>query len=409
MTTNERIAELIIKHLNGGLPAERQSELQDWMAQSDSHREAVESFLVEEQLAAGIRDHWVEDRIWARLDGLTSTRVVSMRHFSWIRYGAAACILLFVAGLVYWYRASNEKPKPTPSALVAKQDVAAPKRARAVITLAGGRQIVLDSVANGTLATQGQVKVIKSADGQLAYTGRDQEVFYNTLTNPRGSRVINLTLSDGTKVWLNAASSLRYPTAFMGTERLVNVTGEAYFEVSKKASQPFKVMINGQEEVDVLGTSLNINAFDDEPEVKITLLEGSVRVKAATPQPLVGVNTNKEKLSVVLKPGEQARLAVGENTGNGKGQIEINSGIDVQDVLAWKNGRFAFEGVGIQEVMRSVARWYDVQVEYRGTPTTQHIRGGISRSADVSQVFKMLETTGVVNFTIQNKKIIVMP
>jgi transmembrane sensor len=409
MTTNERIAELIIKGLNGQLDPEQQGELQDWMAQSDSHREAVESFLVEDQLTAGIRDHWVEDRIWARLDRLTTTRVVSMRPVSWIRYGAAACILLLVAGVVYWYRASNGNAKPAPPALLAKQDVAAPKRARAVITLASGQQIALDSAASGTLARQGQVKVIKLADGQLTYTGSDPEVVYNTLTNPRGSQVINLTLSDGTKVWLNAASYLRYPTAFMGTERVVEVTGEAYFEVSKRASQPFKVMINGQEEVDVLGTSLNINAFDDEPDVKITLVEGSVLVKAAGPQPLVGVNTNKDQLSVVLKPGQQAQLVVGENTNNGKGQIEIKNGVDAQDVLAWKNGRFAFDGAGIQEVMRSVARWYDVQVEYQGTPTTQHFRGGISRSADVSQVFKMLQTTGVVNFTIQNKKIIVMP
>jgi ferric-dicitrate binding protein FerR (iron transport regulator) len=407
MTTNERIAELIIRHLNGQITSQEESELKDWAAESDHHRQVVESFLVEEQLAAGIRDHWVEDRIWARLDQLTTAHVVPMPRFTWLRYAAAACILLLLGGVVYWYRSG--KTPLTPSAVVAKQDVAAPKLARAIITLGNGRQIALDSVASGTLAQQGQVKVIKLADGQLAYTGRDQEVVYNTLTNPRGSRVIDLTLSDGTHVWLNAASSVRYPVAFIGDERKVEVTGEAYFEVAKNASRPFKVLLSGGQEVEVLGTNFNVNAFDDEPEAKITLLEGSVRVKEAAPHPLVGVNTNEDKPSVVLKPGQQALLVARENTNNGKNPIEIKNEVDLQDVLAWKNGRFAFEGVGIQEVMRSVARWYDVQVEYQGTPTTQHFRGGISRSADVSQVFKMLETTGVVNFTIQNKKIIVMP
>jgi transmembrane sensor len=389
MITNERIAALIIRHLNGRITAQEESELKSWAAESDHHRQFVESFLVEEQLAAGIRDHWVEHRIWARLDELTTASVVPMRRFTWLRYAAAACILLLLGGGVYWYRSG--KVPLTPPALVAKQDVAAPRLARAVITLGSGQQIALDSVASGTLARQGQVKVIKLADGQLAYTGRDQEVFYNTLTNPRGSRVIDLTLADGTRVWLNAASSIRYPTAFTGTERVVELTGEGYFEVSKKASQPFKVRVDGQEEVDVLGTSFDINAFDDEPAVKTTLLEGSVRVTAAT--------SDTER--IVLKPGQQAQLQ--------KGQIKIKSEIDPDAVLAWKNGRFAFEGVGIQEVMRSVARWYDVEVEYRGVPTTQHFRGGISRSADASQVFKMLETTGLVHFTIQNKKIIVMP
>jgi len=262
---------------------------------------------------------------------------------------------------------------------------------------------------NGTLARQGQVKVIKLSDGQLAYTGQDQEVYYNTLSNPRGSRVITLTLPDGTKVWINAASSLRYPTVFTGGERKVEVNGEAYFEVFKNASQPFKVNITGKETVEVLGTSFNVNAYSDEPEISTTLLEGSVRVRAVVSDSVVGVNTNNDKLSLVLKPGQQARLLVGEKRDNDQDQLKIKNNVDVEEVLAWKNGRFAFGGVDIQEVMREVSRWYDVQVEYQGTPTTQHFRGGISRSADASQVFKMLETTGLVHFSIQNKKIIVMP
>jgi ferric-dicitrate binding protein FerR (iron transport regulator) len=212
-------------------------------------------------------------------------------------------------------------------------------------------------------------------------------------------------LPDGTHVWLNAASSLRYPTAFKSSTRVVDITGEGYFEVTKDAARPF-VVRKGAMEVTVLGTSFNVNGYDDEPSMVITLIDGSVKVAE---EPLVGVNTNKEKLSVVLKPGQQAKLVAPENTGNGKDQIKIMSDVDQEAVLAWKNGRFAFSGVDIQEVMRSVARWYDVQIAYQGTPTTQHFRGGISRFSDVSEVLKMLETTGIVHFSIQNKKIIVMP
>ena len=409
MSPNEYIASLIIKHLQGQLTPSEQAELQDWMAESESHRLIAESFLEEQKLARGILDHWVKGRIWARLEsGIAEGTIVPLWSRTWWRFAAAATLVLAIVGF-YLVRSWSGKPRLEPAIGVVKQDVAAPSRAHAVITLASGQQIAVDSVGNGTLATQGQVKVIKLSDGQLAYTGQDREVYYNTLSNPRGSRAITLTLPDGTKVWINAASSLRYPTAFTGAERNVEVTGEAYFEVSRNASQPFKVSITDKEQVEVLGTGFNVNAYADEPEIKTTLLEGSIRVTAVVSDKVVGVNTNNEKLSLILKPGLQARLVIGGNGSNSQDELKIKSDVDVEEVTAWKNGRFAFGGVDIQEVMRQVARWYDVQVEYQGTPTTQHFRGGISRSADASQVFKMLETTGLVHFSIQNKKIVVMP
>jgi transmembrane sensor len=300
MTTNERIADLIISHLQEKISPEERRELEAWMALSEDHREAAAAFLDKKQLEAGIRDHWVEDKIWRRLEQLTTDeRVVPLYRNAGFRYIVAAAVLLMIVAGVYLLWSSGGKPPVGPAVALVKHDVAAPSKAHAVITLANGQQIAVDSAGNGMLARQGKVKVVKLADGQLAYTGQDREVYYNTLSNPRGSRAITLILPDGTKVWINAASSLRYPTAFTGSERKVEVTGEAYFEVQKNLSQPFKVSIPGKEAVEVLGTSFNVNAYPDEPEIRTTLLEGSIKVRG---EPLVGVNTNKNKLSVVLKP-----------------------------------------------------------------------------------------------------------
>jgi len=234
---------------------------------------------------------------------------------------------------------------------------------------------------------------VKNADGGIIYDGAlrqaQGDIQYNTLTNPKGSKVVDMTLSDGTRVWLNAGSSVTYPVAFVGKERKVTIDGEAYFEVTHNVAMPFKVS-KGNMEVTVLGTHFNVNAYDDDAIIKVTLLEGSVRA-----------STGSAGQSVIIRPGEQA-LAIDN------GKLTIEKGIDLDAVMAWKNGRFQFEGVGIDEVMKQVGRWYDVEVVYEAKPKEQHFRGGIARDVEASKLFKMLEATGAVHFRIEGRKVIVI-
>ncbi|MDQ2719645.1 MAG: DUF4974 domain-containing protein [Bacteroidota bacterium] len=309
-----------------------------------------------------------------------------IRYMQWTRVAAAAIIILILGAGTYWYLfRQTEQDK---SITIAKaNDVKAPVSNKAMITLANGKQIVLDSAGNGTLAKEGNVNVAKLADGKIAYSGTTNEIEYNTLSNPRGSKVINLILSDGSKVWLNTESSLKYPTAFSGKERKVEITGEGYFEVAHNTAKPFMVSVNGLEVKD-LGTHFNINAYNDEPTIKTTLLEG-------------GVNVSKGSTNTVLKPGQQAEFD------NGKFKI---ASVDVEETVAWKNGKFIFEGNNIQSVMRQLARWYDVDVKYEANITKEEFVGVISQNKyeDISKVLDMLEKTHTVSFLINGRTITVI-
>lgn len=263
-----------------------------------------------------------------------------------------------------------------------------PGENKAVLTLADGSSIILDSNRNGTLATQGNTKILK-LNGMVSYNNlskKNNTVLYNTISTPRGGQY-QLVLSDGSKVWLNAASSLRFPASFSGKERKVELQGEAYFEVAKNAAMPFKVKTNGME-VEVLGTHFNINSYEDESAIRTTLLEGSIKI-------------NKRGSSSLLKPGEQALL-------NKKGEIKIINHADVEEAIAWKEGKFQFDKADIHAVMRQIARWYDVDVDYQGS-VASHFGGTISRNVNLSQVLNMLHLTGEVKFEIKDRKVVVMP
>lgn len=302
-------------------------------------------------------------------------------HFPRSRWWAAASILLLL-GAASYFLFFDASPKPAPIVKISQptEDVKAPVSSKAMITLSNGQQVLLDSL---TSLSQGTVKIHKTTDGQIVYNGSAATLEYNTMINPRGSKVQPLTLHDGTKVWLNAESSIRFPTAFAGPERKVFITGEAYFEVAHDITKPFLVN-KGDMQVQVLGTYFNVNSYDDEAAVKVTLLDGSVKIA-------------KGSLTAMLKPGQQAQVSNG---------IRLVNDADLEQVMAWKNGIFQFEGSDIEEVMRQIARWYDVEVVYEVKPT-QHFRGDIARNVDVSNVFKMLETTGAVHFRIQGKKVFV--
>jgi ferric-dicitrate binding protein FerR (iron transport regulator) len=308
------------------------------------------------------------------------------------RWWAAAAILLLLASGSYFFLGRQQSKKEV---AVVKKNVpvndVAPGGNKAVLTLADGSTIILDSAQNGTLSSQGNIKIIKLDDGQLAYdrsgVKASPEVLYNTISTPKGGQY-QLTLSDGSKVWLNAASSLRFPATFSGKERKVELTGEGYFEVAHNANMPF-IVTKKDVQIKVLGTHFNVNAYDDENAMKVTLLEGSVKVSKG----------NEGKMIV---PGEQASVS------NSDGEINVKQQVDLEMVVAWKNGNFQFDRADIQSVMRQISRWYNVEVDYQGN-VSQHVGGTISRDVNISDVLKMLEMTGGVKFKIDGKKIIVIP
>jgi len=320
---------------------------------------------------------------------LRQNRVVRLKKFWW---AAAAAVLIFISTGIYFLATSDKKD----ISLLTKNQPAdgqkmdrVPGGNKALLTLADGSQIMLDSAGNGLLAQQGMTQILKKQDGQLVYntsgTGTE-ELVYNILTTPRGGQY-KITLPDGSKVWLNAASSLKYPAAFTGNERKVEITGEAYFEVAKDASRPFKVLVK-EMEVEVLGTHFNINGYEDEAAIRTTLLEGKVKIHA-------------NERSDVLKPGQQSQW---QKTG----QLKLVNDADLEATMAWKEGNFQFENSDINTVMRQLSRWYDVEIEYKGT-ISKHFLGTISRNVKLSQVLEMLQQTGVVKFKIEDKKIVVMP
>ena len=281
--------------------------------------------------------------------------------------------------------------KPALPAIAKTQDVA-PGHKQATLTLANGEKIVLTKQLKGQLAQQGNMSIRIDSGNNVAYvpTGSHERnpITYNTLTTQKGeASPYPLVLADGTKIWLDAASSITFPTAFDGKERVVKMTGQAYFKVAHNARQPFKVMVNGQV-VEDLGTEFNINAYNDEAYTRTTLLEGSVRVHRGGQQAL-------------LQPGQQAIV----NKEVAAAPIKV-SPADTEQVTAWLNGKFQFNNDDLETIMRSIARWYDVKVVFRDGVPNKHFLGRISRDVPISQVFQILKTSGI-NFTIEGNQIIV--
>lgn len=245
---------------------------------------------------------------------------------------------------------------------------------KATLTLADGRTIVLDSTNNGAVSNEGGVKVIK-LDGQLSYAAVSKtfRVLYNTITTPKGGQY-QLVLSDGTRVWVNAASSLRFPTAFVGDERSVALTGEGYFEVARNETKPFRVTVGGTD-VQVLGTHFNVMAYEDEPLLRATLLEGKVRIK------------NGNGLALLM-PGQQAQI-------NKSGVVAVDKNADTEETVAWKNGLFHFKNADVKTVMRTLARWYNVDVVYQGDVSKKRLTGKFYRNVSISQVLEILNQIGI--------------
>jgi len=323
-------------------------------------------------------------------------RTFYIRRWGWM---AAAAVLLLTGGAVYLRFNKQQSVKQPVLATTQKEIV--PGHQGAVLTLANGQTIVLDSLNNGVVAQQGAT-TITLKNGVINYEGiatDNAAIANNTLTTPRG-RQYQLTLPDGTKVWLNTESSITYPVTFTGNNRSVSITGEAYFEVAKDKSKPFIVNVAGKNSVEVLGTHFNVNAYSDEKDIKTTLLEGAVRVSA------IGPYGYREHPAIVLKPGEQSihhtSLTIHNST------LTINHSPHIETVLAWKNGLFVLQGANLEEVIRQLARWYDIDISYEGTVPEKAFDGTISRNSNLSEVLKVLERNQV-HFRLDGKKLVVTP
>ncbi|MGN6298132.1 MAG: FecR family protein [Ginsengibacter sp.] len=395
---DNRLKDLVEKYIANNCTRQELEQLLS-MIENGTDSEGITQTLKEYWEKSGQKSDVTESELDIKFallmqDAKPATPVVPMvsakRKLRWtIRYAAAVIILCMLSVSAYFLFKPRQEDQIGKTASIHKEknDVS-PGRNTAMLTLANGTTINLDSAANGALTTQGNAKIL-NVNGLLSYNtvgNKSSEVVYNTISTPRGGQY-QLMLADGSKVWLNAASSLRFPASFVGKERKVELLGEAYFEVAKNAAMPFKVKVHGME-VEVLGTHFNINSYDNESIVRTTLLEGSIKI-------------NKDDKSSLLKPGQQAQM-------NEAGEIKIINNVDVEEAIAWKEGKFQFDKADIHAIMRQLARWYDVEVEYKGN-VSSHFGGTISRDVNLSQVLNMLHLTGEVNFKIEGKKVVVMP
>ncbi len=330
----------------------------------------------------------IKNRIWQQvLDKSEGEKVISIQSKRKNYWWAAAAIIVAMLGGTWFVWNTGNSDNPMHQVNTVQNDIA-PGGDRAILTLADGSQIVLDSAGNGLIAQEGAAKVIKLKSGEIAYdaaTTASSEVHYNTIRTPRGGQY-QVTLPDGTKVWLNAESSLRYPTVFVKDERKVELTGEGYFEVARNEKKPFYVSTDKME-IKVLGTHFNVNTYHDETYYKTTLLEGKVEV-----------TTLRKK--VTLNTGEQAKLQVLDM------ELKISKNVDLDEVMAWKEGLFYFSDASIETVMKQLSKWYDVDVIYQGQMPDRVFRGGMQRSLTLSQALDLLGKNRI-NYEIKEKNLII--
>ncbi|MBS1662272.1 MAG: FecR domain-containing protein [Bacteroidetes bacterium] len=370
--------DIFKKLLEGRVSRQEAEALIEWLGRSEQDPEAAA--LLIGQLKKVVGEEEISDELRMRMEARLPDILVERRPVigAWMRYGAvAAAVLVVVIGVGFWRH--REAPVVVKAAPAAQRDIPAGKQG-AILTLADGRKVVLDSLGNGVIATQSGAKVVLNS-GRVEYSaGAVGEVAYNTMSTPRG-RQFQVGLPDGTRVWLNAASSIRYPTVFTGGQRIVEVSGEAYFEVAKDNEHPFFVR-TGTMEVQVLGTHFDVNAYTDEATVNTTLLEGAVRVK-----------------DVVLRPGQQAQTGANGN---------VVVGANVEKVMAWKNGVFDFQDATLEEVMRQLQRWYDIDVVYEKEVPKIEFIGKMGRDLSLSEVLGGLQVSKV-HFRLEGRKLVVLP
>lgn len=374
---NSDVNNLLQKYLNGTITEPEGEELFAWLKEhAPEEQEGIDTILKESYNSSFTEEKQISDdaseRIHAKLmqsvealdNDPAQTPVVSIRR-RWTRYAAAAVLLVLACG-AWWLMNRNEmieQPIVQTDQKKVKKDV--------VLTLASGEQVSLDH-RQGSVMKKDDFNVINDS-GSLSYLGKTPVVEYHTLTTPAGKQY-NLQLPDGTEVWLNATSSVTFPTAFTGSERKVYITGEVYFVVKANQQQPFVVDVNKKALIEVLGTEFNVNAYTNEPEVQATLLSGKIRVK-------------KDKQAVELLPGDQARV----NNEN----LELKKNVNTELYIAWRKGVFIFDYASAAEVLRQMARWYDLEVVYDGVPPGVKFSGTINRESSLEVAVDVLNKMGL--------------
>ena len=383
----ERIRLLLLKYYVDKASREEIAEMLLWLQEHGTNEQLLQEVWEthsSDAPAAELKDLW--SRIELETLPAQESRPVLLLRRGW--WAAAAAVVLLTVGAWLLFSPHRDNRVAAKQTAAPVPDVA-PGKSGAVLTLADGKQVVLDSMGNGLVAVQNGSKVVLQ-NGRLSYDDVSQDrapLVYNTMSTPRG-RQFSIVLPDGSRVWLNAASSIRYPTMFTGTERKVELTGEAYFEVAKDRNRPF-IVHTVTTETEVLGTSFNVSAYEEDGVVRTTLLDGSVR-------------TGGQEGKVLLSPGEQAQLKVGE-------KLKVDHHANPDQVLAWKNGAFNFQNADLHEVMRQLARWYDLDVIYeKGVPNVS-FGGEISRNVPLSDLLKGLKGMDVHFRIEEGHRLIVMP
>lgn len=365
----------LIKRYNAGTCSEYEKGLlEEWYLQFEITDLKA---LSDEDREADLVDIW---------NKLPANQPKIKRFASFYTVAAAVVVFIFLSVGIY-YTAYRETDQEQVIKVLAQN--LKPGANKAILTLSDGKQLILTGAVNGPLARQQHIAITKTAEGKIVYEpapeGGNSRMGYNTLSTPLGG-TYNLILADGTNVTLDAGSSIRYPVAFKGVERRVEITGQAYFEVAHNKARPFRVSSNGQT-VEVLGTHFNINTYADEGATRTTLLEGSVKV-------------SKAGKAVTLRPGQQSFIAFNRDA------IAVKNA-DIENVVAWKNGTFSFKRADLPTVMRQFARWYNVEVVYEGEVPDAAITGKVLRAANAAQVLKIINNLGV-RFKMDGRKIIIM-
>lgn len=383
----ERVAYLIAGHIRETLTPEERTELDDWVTESDENLELFEKLTDEDNIEMGIQKYLQKEKSKSKAFADVEDKIRKENKFKiWPYIVAVSFILAAISFYIFRVPPKNNYTEKPIAKNKLPNDIA-PGENKAVLTLSNGRTIILDSSVSSTLANEGEVN-ISQKNGELLYSGKSNEVKPNMISVPRGGQY-TITLSDGTKVWLNSESSLKYPASFNGATRQIELTGEGYFEVAKDATKPFIVSTTSKngtnQKVTVLGTYFNINAYEDEGKIYTTLVEGSVKIEV-------------NGMTKILKPGEKAVSAK---------EIEVVTA-DVNETIAWKEGKFVFHDATIQSIGEQIKRWYDVDVEYQGK-VTQFFNTEVPRNVPLSKLLNGLEGTGQVEFKLENKKLIIKP
>lgn len=378
----KHLLEIMARLKSGEATEAELREIDQWYEGSASEERYADGMSSSEKLQAKAKMlQRINSRIYQE-----AVPVKKINTYQNVKKLVLAAVLLVIAGGSLFFYQQNRNPKPDQQVIA---NMIAPGGNKAILTLANGQKINLNDALNGQLATQSGMRITKTENGQLVYEvakdgTSETSPQYNTIEVPVGGQW-QAILADGSHVWLNALSSITFPTTFTGKERRVEIKGEAYFEIAHNKAKPFKVSSLGQT-VEVLGTHFNVMAYADERVIKTTLLEGSVKIYD-------GGRTQ------LLKPGEQAQVTADK--------IKVTDEIDMEDVVAWKNGYFKF-AENLESTMNKIARWYNVEVVYEGTPDNSLSFGGeISRTRNIRDVLNIMEYTGKVHFKIEGRRILV--